>query len=91
MYGERLLRGGNTMKKISMTFWREQAKTIEEQLDLKLVGDVASIYTKVVFTKVSAEGRRKILVTLSIPEDDRVNKPTKKYVSPFGETSSGVQ
>ena len=47
-----------------MIIWKEQARKIEEELGLKMVGDVTDINTKVVFEKLRAEGRSKILVTI---------------------------
>ena len=49
---------------ISVVVWKEQAKQIEKELGLKMVGDVTDINTKVKFEKLSAEGRSKILITI---------------------------
>jgi len=77
--------------KVSTVLWKEEAKAIMEKLGLSMVGDVKSITARVNFEVMSAAGRRKILVTVNIVDSDSLKKPIKKYVSPFGETSSGVQ
>jgi len=51
-------------KVISVVVWKEQAKMLEEFLGLQMVGDETDINTKVRFEKLSAEGRRKILITI---------------------------
>jgi len=51
-------------KIVSVVVFKEKAERIEKELGLKMVGDITDINTKVVFEKLRAEGRSKILVTI---------------------------
>lgn len=54
------------MKSVFLTVWKEQAKMIAEDLGLRMVGDKIAVNTKVVFTKLSAEGRHKVGIRVEI-------------------------
>lgn len=55
-------------KTVAVVLWKEQARKLEDQLGLKMVGDVADINAEVIFEKLSAAGRSKILVTIHLGE-----------------------
>ena len=49
---------------ITVTLWRDQAKEVEKHFGLQKVGDKTEVAAKVMFEKLSAEGRKKVLVTI---------------------------
>ena len=49
-----------------MIVFGEQAKSIEKRLGLERVGDITDVNTKIIFEKMSAEGRSKIKVEFDL-------------------------
>ena len=54
------------MQTISITVFGKVAKIIEKEIGLEKVGDISDINTKIMFEKLSAEGRSKILLTFDV-------------------------
>jgi len=53
-------------KTISIIVYGETAKKIAKSVGLKMVGDITDVNTKIVFERMSAEGRDKIRVTFDL-------------------------
>ena len=54
------------METISIIVFGKTAKILEKEVGLELVGDITDINTKIIFEKLAAEGRSKILITFDV-------------------------